>query len=115
MITGIGVDIIDRARFHNVTDKHFLGQLFNERELRAASTHHDATHWASWFALKEAVMKTFCIGLHLGSHWHDIEIHEDGGVMVSGIFTPHLKSSTVIHATRCRSKRHVIGFVLAQE
>lgn len=115
MITGIGIDIVDRARFQNVTDEHFLGQLFTEKELHAASPHHDTTHWASSFALKEAVMKAFCIGLHLGSHWHDVEIQKDSGVTVSGIFTPHLERSTILHATRCSSKHHVIGFVLAQK
>jgi phosphopantetheine--protein transferase-like protein len=111
MITGIGIDIVDRTRFDNVSDKQrFLEQLFTNKELQAVPAHR-----AACFAVKEAVMKAFCVGLHLGSHWHDIEIHKAGQVMLSGIFTDNLKESTIVRATHCSSKHHALGFVLAQE
>ena len=115
MIKGIGIDIVDHTRFDNVSDRpRFLRQLFTEKELHAAAAEQDTIHWAVCFAVKEAVMKAFRIGLHLGSHWHDIEVHRRG-ISASGVFIRHMKESTTLQTTQSSSKRHTLACVLAQE
>lgn len=115
MITGIGIDIVDRSRFDNASDRpRILGQLFTEKELQAGYAHHDPSHWTRCFAVKEAVMKAFCVGLHMGSHWHAIEILH-GRVSLSGIFTSYLERPTSVRMTETSSQQYALGFVLLQE
>jgi phosphopantetheine--protein transferase-like protein len=115
MIKGIGIDIVDRIRFENVSDRSLIfEELFTEKELQEGNAFHDPSHWARCFAMKEAVMKACCVGLHMGSCWHDIEIMHDG-ITVSGIFSPCLNRKTTVRATQTSSKQYALGFVLLQE
>ncbi len=115
MIKGIGIDIVDRIRFENVPDRpRIFEELFTKKELQEGHTFHDPSHWPQRFAVKEAVMKAFSVGLHMGSHWHDIEILHDG-IMLSGIFNPCLNRTTTVCATQTSSKQYALGLVLLQE
>ncbi|UCC11967.1 MAG: 4'-phosphopantetheinyl transferase superfamily protein [candidate division WOR-3 bacterium] len=115
MIKGIGIDIVDRIRFENVSDRpRIFKELFTEKELQEGYAFHDPSHWAGCFALKEAVMKAFCVGLHMGSYWHDIEILHDG-ITVSGIFNPCRDRKATVRASQTRSRQYALGLVLLQE
>lgn len=115
MIKGIGIDIVDRIRFENVSDRpRIFEELFTKKELQAGVAFHDPSHWSLLFAVKEAVMKAFRVGLHMGSCWHDIEILHDG-ITVSGVFNPCLERTTTVCATQTSSKEYALGLVLLQE
>ncbi len=115
MIKGIGIDIVDRSRFQNVSDRpRIFRELFTEKELQEGYALHDPSHWPLLFAVKEAVMKAFSVGLHMGSHWHDMEILHDG-ITVSGIFSPCQNRKATIRASRTRSRQYALGVVLLQE
>lgn len=73
MIVGIGVDVVDVARFgESLTRTPGLRErLFTaeERQLPLASL-------AARFAAKEALAKA--LGAPAGLHWHDCEVGKDG-------------------------------------
>jgi holo-[acyl-carrier protein] synthase len=72
MIVGIGVDVVDLARFEHslVRTPQLLERLFTpaERELPLRSL-------AGRFAAKEALIKA--IGDSTGVRWHDLEVVSD--------------------------------------
>ena len=75
MIVGIGVDVVDLARFAVSLERtpHLADRLFTtlERQARAESL-------AATFAAKEAVAKA--LGAPGGLEWHDVEVrHDDSG------------------------------------
>jgi holo-[acyl-carrier protein] synthase len=75
VIVGIGVDIVDLARFAVSLERtpHLGGRLFTADELGAAPE-----SLAAAFAAKEAVAKS--LGAPAGLEWHDVEVrHEDSG------------------------------------
>ncbi|HUX04295.1 MAG TPA: holo-ACP synthase [Acidimicrobiales bacterium] len=70
---GVGVDVVDVARFALALDRRprLVGRLFTENEQRDA---HQATErLAARFAAKEAVLKSLHVGLG-ALPWHSIEI-----------------------------------------
>ena len=75
MIVGIGVDVVDVARFESVMLRtpEFVARVFTEQEL--ALPPHSL---AGRFAAKEAVAKA--LGAPAGLTWHDCEVvREDSG------------------------------------
>lgn len=75
MIVGIGVDIVDVARFALSLERtpHLRERLFTSREQAAKPESLAAT-----FAAKEAVAKI--LRAPTGLAWHDVEVrHEDSG------------------------------------
>ncbi len=71
-VTGIGVDVVDVARFQLARDRHprILERLFTEGERRDARG--STQRFAARFAAKEAVMKS--LGVGVGSvPWQSIE------------------------------------------
>lgn len=71
-IVGIGVDIVDLARFASALERtpHLGDRLFTAAERDAPSETVAAT-----FAAKEAVAKV--LGAPGGLGWHDVEVHRD--------------------------------------
>lgn len=69
MIVGVGIDVVDIARFEATVERTagMLERLFtpSERELKIASL-------AARFAAKEALAKA--LGAPGNLHWHDVEV-----------------------------------------
>lgn len=81
MIVGVGIDIVEVARFRRARERwgeRFLGRLFTTRELDycLASANHDL-RLAARFAAKEAALKALGTGLTAGCRWHDVEVVPD--------------------------------------
>ena len=75
MIAGVGVDLVDVARFeaHLAETPRLIERLFTETERTAK-----LESLAGKFAAKEALIKA--LGGSDGVHWHDVEISKrDGG------------------------------------
>ena len=117
MLQGIGIDLITIEQFKNLKNKKtFLKNFLNDHEIsRAAILKNKNRYLAVLFALKEAVMKTFHIGLNTGSHWHDIKIHKDFKVNLVGIFKKINERRTQILVSKSSSKKYAVGLVLTQK
>lgn len=75
MIVGIGVDVVDVARFGRVLERtpRVAQRLFTGRErVRSDGTVLGVMSLASRFAAKEAVAKA--LGCPPGMEWHDCEV-----------------------------------------
>jgi holo-[acyl-carrier protein] synthase len=72
MIVGIGVDLVDLARFQMMLDRtpHLVDRLFTAAERNATSQ-----SLAARFAAKEAVAKA--LGAPAGLEWQDTEVRKD--------------------------------------
>jgi holo-[acyl-carrier protein] synthase len=70
---GVGVDIVDVARFRLALERHpkLLERLFTEQE--RLDTKLAPERLAARFAAKEAVLKTLSSGLGAAA-WHNIEV-----------------------------------------
>ncbi|HAM25353.1 MAG TPA: holo-ACP synthase [Microbacteriaceae bacterium] len=78
MIVGIGVDVVDLARFERAADRTpaLLDRLFAESELWDGAARRPLRSMAARFAAKEALIKA--IGDSTGVRWHDMAIVSDG-------------------------------------
>jgi holo-[acyl-carrier protein] synthase len=78
VILGIGVDLVDVARFATIAARHgagFLDRLFSESELAwCARRRRPDEHLAARFAAREAVLKALGTGLVGRMSWKDIEV-----------------------------------------
>ncbi|GFE61422.1 holo-[acyl-carrier-protein] synthase [Geobacter sp. AOG2] len=78
MISGIGVDTVDVARFRRFLDEGnqaIIVRLFTGPERHRCSGRKDAAScYAARFAAKEAFLKALGSGLRDGISWHDMEI-----------------------------------------
>lgn len=74
MIIGIGVDIVDLARFERATTRTpaLLPRLFAESERLVEGRHLPLRSLAGRFAAKEALMKA--LGDSTGVRWHDMRV-----------------------------------------
>ena len=72
----VGVDLVDVARFTLAIERHprLLERLFTEGERRDANARPERL--AARFAAKEAVLKTFRVGLG-AAPWRSIEVTTD--------------------------------------
>ena len=78
MIIGIGVDVVDLARFERATSRTpgVLTRLFAESEQWEGEVKRSLSSLAARFAAKEAVIKA--IGDSTGVRWHDMAVVSDG-------------------------------------
>jgi holo-[acyl-carrier protein] synthase len=78
MIIGIGVDVVDLARFERAADRTpaLLDRLFAESELWDGAARRPLHSMAARFAAKEALIKA--IGDSTGVRWHDMAVVSDG-------------------------------------
>ncbi|MCW4385284.1 holo-ACP synthase [Salinibacterium sp. SYSU T00001] len=74
MILGVGVDLVDLARFERATTRtpKLLGRLFTESEQRAEGRARSLPSLAARFAAKEALIKA--VGDSTGMRWHDMRV-----------------------------------------
>ena len=87
MIVGVGIDVVDVARFEAALTRtpSLKERLFTEAERRLS-----ITSLAARFAAKEALAKA--LGAPAGMHWHHAEVHRgpDG--------RPHLQVTGTVEA-----------------
>ena len=78
MIIGIGVDVVDLARFERATSRTpgVLTRLFADSEQWDGGARRSLSSLAARFAAKEAVIKA--IGDSTGVRWHDMAVVSDG-------------------------------------
>jgi len=116
---GIGVDLVETVRFKKVKDKkEFLQQLFTDNEILAAKDKIKKDyHWATIFAIKEAILKALGIGLHYGSYWHNIEITKEFKVHLTGFIKRLVgkKGVSKIYLSHSCTGQHAISFVFIEE
>lgn len=78
MIVGIGVDVVDIARFERAADRTpaLLDRLFAQSERTDGAKARPLRSLAARFAAKEALIKA--LGSSVGVHWHDMHVVSDG-------------------------------------
>ena len=78
MIIGVGTDIVEVSRMHDVVERHgdrFLERVFTDEELRyALDRRRHGEHLAVRFAAKEAVLKAIKTGVGPGTSLKDVEV-----------------------------------------
>ena len=81
MIGGIGVDIVEIARFERFVRENneaLLERLFTLAEHEyCRPKRNSAQHYAARFAAKEAFVKALGMGIREGIGWHDVEVMHD--------------------------------------
>ena len=77
MIVGIGVDVVDLARFERALDRtpSLRARLFADEELVSGERVLSLRSLAGRFAAKEALIKAF--GESTGIRWHDMRVVAD--------------------------------------
>ena len=78
MIVGIGIDVVDVARFERAADRTpaLMARLFAESEQFDGKARRPLRSMAARFAAKEALIKA--IGDSTGVRWHDMAVVSDG-------------------------------------
>ena len=78
MIVGIGIDVVDVARFERAADRTpaLMARLFAEDEQVDGAVRRPLRSMAARFAAKEALIKA--IGDSTGVRWHDMAVVSDG-------------------------------------
>ncbi|WP_308467547.1 holo-ACP synthase [Rathayibacter soli] len=115
MILGIGVDIVDLARFDRAVSRtpRLVERLFAESE-RELPTHSLAAR----FAAKEALIKA--LGSSDGVHWHDIEVTANGegdpGFTLHGSAAALIAARGIasVHLTMTHDAGVACAFVIAE-
>ena len=81
MIVGIGIDIIDVRRIHNIINKYgekFKKKCFTKIEIaRSENKSNIVNSYAKRYAAKEALAKALGTGLANGVFWKDISVEND--------------------------------------
>jgi len=83
-IVGIGVDVVDLARFANLVERtpQIVDRLFTKAEQLSTEGHQlSVMSLAGRFAVKEAVAKA--LGAPAGMAWHDCEVSNGGAPTIS--------------------------------
>lgn len=77
MILGIGVDVVDLARFERAADRtpRLLDRLFAQSERMNGATPRSLRSMAARFAAKEAFIKA--LGGSDGVRWHEVAVVSD--------------------------------------
>jgi holo-[acyl-carrier protein] synthase len=115
LIVGIGVDIVDLARFAVSLERtpHLAERLFTPIERGAKPESLAAT-----FAAKEAVAKA--LGAPGGLEWHDVELrHDDGGrpyLLVIGTVAASAAAKGVLrwHVSLSHDGGNAVAMVIAE-
>ena len=115
MILGVGVDIVDLARFERA-----IGRTPGLRERLFAESERDRPlhSLAGRFAAKEAVMKA--LGATDGIRWHDMQVVSDGegnpDVELSGRAADIARERGIasLHVSMSHDAGAAIAFVIAE-
>ncbi|MDF1813044.1 MAG: holo-ACP synthase [Verrucomicrobiales bacterium] len=80
-IYGIGIDIVDTHRIEDSLNEfgdRFINRIFTRREhTYCAKMRYPGPHYAVRFAAKEAIAKSFGVGIGEHLNWTDMEILRD--------------------------------------
>jgi len=119
-IVGIGVDVVDLARFAGVVERtpEIINRLFTHAEQHSAEGHElPLMSLAGRFAVKEAVAKV--LGAPAGMDWHDCEVTNGGQpkVKVSGTVAAVADSLgvTTWHVSLSHDGPVAIAYVIAED
>ena len=120
MIVGIGVDVVDLARFERAATRTpaLLPRLFAAEERRDGSREHGLASLAARFAAKEALIKA--IGDSTGVRWHDMAVVSDGHrnpeLTVSGAAARIVAARDIrkIHLSMSHDAGVAIAYVIAE-
>src|SRR5437870_6494342 len=108
MIIGVGIDLVELARFKAAMRRQgapFLEKLFTPAERRyCEGKWNRIAHYTARFAAKEAVLKALGTGWSGGIRWTDVEIARDGSGAVS--------VRVAGHARKIAAKRKIRRFHL---
>ncbi|MFY9331688.1 MAG: holo-ACP synthase [Candidatus Nanopelagicales bacterium] len=120
-ISGIGVDLVDVARFHSLLNRrpNAAARLFCANELCTSTGQpRSAASLAARFAAKEAVAKA--LAAPAGLEWHDCEVvmRADGSptVVVTGtvLAAADQRGVTDWHLTMSHDGAYAIAYVVAE-
>ncbi|MCX7523250.1 holo-ACP synthase [Microbacterium sp. STN6] len=115
MIAGIGIDIVDLARFNRAVSRT---PRLSERLFVAAERERPLPSLAARFAAKEALIKA--LGGSEGVHWHDVEVVADAegdpGFRTHGALTDLLaaRGITRLHLSMTHDAGVACAFVVAE-
>lgn len=120
MIIGIGVDIVDLARFERATTRTpgVLARLFAESEQWDGGARRPLGSMAARFAAKEALIKA--LGDSTGVRWHDMAVVSDGqrnpSIEVHDALAAIVaeRGITAIHLSMSHDAGVAIAYVLAE-
>lgn len=102
MITGIGIDSIEKQRIKEAVSRwgeRFLGKIYTSGELRDCERKNDRLgSLAVRFAAKEAVLKALGTGWSEGIGWKDIEILNGPGGKPEVLY--HRKSRNLVQKNK---------------
>lgn len=120
MIVGIGVDVVDIARFERATDRTpaLLDRLFAQSERIDGEKERPLRSLAARFAAKEALIKA--LGSSDGVHWHDMQVVSDGlrnpSFSIRGSLADVVaeRGITTIHLSMSHDAGIAIAYVIAE-
>ena len=120
MIIGIGVDIVDLARFERALSRtpKLRSRLFADAELTKAGKDRPLRSLGGRFAAKEAFMKA--LGDSTGVQWHDMQVvadeHGDPSLVLSGAAEriALAKGITTVHLSMSHDAGVAIAYVVAE-
>lgn len=122
MIVGIGVDIVKVARIRRAIEnggEMFISRVFTETEQKYCQQRWPYQHYATRFAAKEAILKSFGFGWNMAS-WKEMEIvnNSKGAPIVllhgkmAALKTEKGITEVLLSLSRC--KTHAIAFAILQ-
>lgn len=114
MLHGIGIDIATIARFKNQKNKKsFLKNYLNNEEilLTTAANNKDSC-CAVMFALKEAVMKAFGLGIGSGVNFRDIAVNKNFKIKLRGANKTINKNKKKILSSKTDSEKYALGLAI---
>ncbi|WP_349902499.1 holo-ACP synthase [Parafrigoribacterium humi] len=120
MIVGIGVDVVDIARFERAADRTpgLLPRLFAESERWDGARERPLRSLAARFGAKEALIKA--LGSSAGVHWHDVRVVSDGlrnpsfSILGELAETIAARGITALHLSMSHDAGVAIAYVIAE-
>ena len=120
MIIGIGVDVVDLARFERAADRtpKLLDRLFAQSERMTGDEPRTLRSMAARFAAKEAFIKA--LGGSDGVRWHDIAVVSDGqgnpSIEVYGSLKAQIENRGIetVHLSMSHDAGIAIAYVIAE-
>jgi holo-[acyl-carrier protein] synthase len=122
MIRGIGVDIVDIVRIHNLVEtegERFLNKVFTQTEIDYCNSKaRRDQHFAARFAAKEAVSKALATGWAGDFRWKDVEVTNDPNgqprISLHGQLREHVGSAR-IQISLSHADNHVVAMAVIEE
>lgn len=124
MIGGVGIDLVEIARFKAAMSRHgdrFLVKIFTSRERNyCEGKWNRLAHYTARFAAKEAVLKALGTGWSGGIHWTDVEVTHgrsgEVGVKLIGAASAVARRKRIrtVHLNITHSERYAAAVAVAE-